>query len=66
MDRVLPRAITSPSVSDTLAKLLRLLRLCRQRSRTRRQLAALDDRLLADAGISHGERIEELNKPFWR
>ncbi|WP_376748953.1 DUF1127 domain-containing protein [Stutzerimonas nitrititolerans] len=43
-----------------------LLRLWRQRSRTRRQLAALDEHLLADAGISSSERTEELNKPFWR
>jgi uncharacterized protein YjiS (DUF1127 family) len=31
-----------------------------------RQLAALDERQLADVGISHSERLDELNKPFWR
>jgi len=46
--------------------LLPLLRLWRQRLRTRRQLAQLDDRQLADVGISHSDRSAELDKPFWR
>lgn len=33
---------------------------------SRRQLARLDSRLLADAGISEAQRQAELNKPFWR
>lgn len=33
---------------------------------TRRQLAALDPRLLADTGISPSERLAEVEKPFWR
>ncbi|MEX6500479.1 DUF1127 domain-containing protein [Pseudomonas zhanjiangensis] len=38
-----------------------------QRRRTsRRQLARLDARLLADAGISEAQRHAELSKPFWR
>ncbi|AUG05159.1 DUF1127 domain-containing protein [Pseudomonas sp. S09G 359] len=32
----------------------------------RRQLAQLDPRELSDLGISHGERMTELAKPFWR
>jgi uncharacterized protein YjiS (DUF1127 family) len=35
-------------------------------ARTRRQLALLDQRLLADAGISPGEREAELAKAFWQ
>lgn len=35
-------------------------------ARTRRQLALLDKRLLADAGISPSEREAELAKPFWQ
>jgi len=46
--------------------LLPLLRLWRQRLRTRRQLAQLDARQLADIGISRSERSAELDKPFWR
>lgn len=34
--------------------------------RTRRQLALLDERLLADAGISQSERDAEMNKAFWQ
>ena len=33
--------------------------------RTRRQLARLDARQLADAGISEAQRQIELSKPFW-
>jgi uncharacterized protein YjiS (DUF1127 family) len=33
---------------------------------SRHQLARLDDRLLADAGISLYERQLEVSKPFWR
>lgn len=34
--------------------------------RTRRQLARLDNRQLADAGITEAQRQAELDKPFWR
>ncbi|MBH8614238.1 DUF1127 domain-containing protein [Pseudomonas mohnii] len=47
----------------------RLLRgLCNslERARTRRLLGQLDDRQLSDAGISHADRVSELDKPFWR
>lgn len=33
---------------------------------TRRHLARLDRRQLADAGISEAQRQVELGKPFWR
>ncbi|MBF6624955.1 MAG: hypothetical protein B7Z23_01505 [Pseudomonadales bacterium 32-61-5] len=66
MDRALPRILSLRTSRDTLASLKQLLRLWRQRIRTRRQLATLDDRLLADTGISHSDRMVELNKPFWR
>jgi len=66
MDRTLPRLRTDSLSRDALLSLLRLLRLWHQRIRTRRQLAALDERLLADAGISPSERLAELRKPFWR
>lgn len=37
-----------------------------QNSRTRRQLAQMDGRQLADVGITQAERDSELDKPFWR
>ena len=42
------------------------LLLWQRRMASRRQLARLDSRLLADAGISESQRYEELSKPFWR
>ncbi|WP_409317820.1 DUF1127 domain-containing protein [Pseudomonas sp. KCJK9016] len=37
-----------------------------ERVRTRRLLAQLDARDLADLGLSHADRLNELEKPFWR
>ena len=45
---------------------LSTLLLWQRRMASRRQLARLDGRLLADAGISESQRYEELSKPFWR
>ena len=45
--------------ASTLAKWLRL-------AYERRQLSQLDSRELSDLGISHGDRMAELSKPFWR
>lgn len=59
-----------PSSSTTTSALpLRLfatLLLWQRRILSRRQLARLDSRLLADAGISEAQRHAELSKPFWR
>ena len=49
-----------------IQQLLALLHIWQQRSRSRRHLAQLDPRLLADTGISEAERQVELSKPFWR
>lgn len=57
------------SSSTTSALPLRLfatLLLWQRRILSRRQLARLDSRLLADAGISEAQRHAELSKPFWR
>lgn len=47
-------------------RLLALLGLYLHNTRTRRQLAELDSRQLADLGISPSERMGEISKPFWR
>jgi uncharacterized protein YjiS (DUF1127 family) len=39
---------------------------CWERARQRRALAALDDHLLQDVGISRAEAIREIHRPFWR
>lgn len=66
MERVLSRRL-APSIGQlSLRRILLMTRLWLQRARTRRQLAALDDHQLADIGVSHSERLAELDKPFWR
>ncbi|KTC63609.1 hypothetical protein AO262_11805 [Pseudomonas fluorescens ABAC62] len=47
-------------------RVLANLMLWQRRISSRHQLARLDARLLADAGISEAQRYEELSKPFWR
>jgi uncharacterized protein YjiS (DUF1127 family) len=47
------------ALSSTLA-------LWRERRRSRRQLADLDSRALADIGVSHAEQWAECCKPFWK
>ncbi|MCY1400228.1 hypothetical protein D3C76_1252370 [compost metagenome] len=37
-----------------------------ERARTRQHLAELNEQQLADIGISHSERLAELDRPFWR
>ncbi|EPQ5331537.1 DUF1127 domain-containing protein [Pseudomonas aeruginosa] len=48
------------------SSLLGTMKLWQRGIQSRRQLARLDSRLLADAGISEAQRYAELNKPFWR
>lgn len=38
----------------------------RERARTRKLLAQLNEQQLADSGISLCDRTAELHKPFWR
>lgn len=47
-------------------RILSSVLLWQRRAVSRRQLARLDARLLADAGISEAQRQDELSKPFWR
>ncbi|WP_394236023.1 DUF1127 domain-containing protein [Pseudomonas anguilliseptica] len=47
-------------------RMLASVLLWQRRVVSRRQLARLDARLLADAGISEAQRHAELSKPFWR
>lgn len=37
-----------------------------RRAYERRQLSRLHSRELSDLGISHGDQMAELSKPFWR
>ncbi len=42
------------------------LRVWQERARQRTHLAALDDRLLSDMGISRADAAREAAVPFWR
>jgi uncharacterized protein YjiS (DUF1127 family) len=39
---------------------------CRERRRQRKALLELDDRMLADIGITKSQAVEEAKKPFWK
>ena len=71
MERTLSSDLFSESTTvNTQAsmplRVLANLMLWQRRISSRHQLARLDSRLLADAGISEAQRYEELSKPFWR
>jgi uncharacterized protein YjiS (DUF1127 family) len=54
------------SASNVAARLLERPREWRRRVKGRAELAALDDHMLADIGISRAEAKFLSNKPFWR
>ncbi|MFP6847842.1 MAG: DUF1127 domain-containing protein [Pseudomonas sp.] len=68
MERTLkPQSTKKASVPSPLwLRFYAALRLWRRNVRTRQQLARLDSRQLADAGISEAQRQVELDTPFWR
>ncbi|MFJ3371165.1 DUF1127 domain-containing protein [Pseudomonas sp. NPDC086251] len=49
-----------------LSQLSRSLANSLERARTRRLLGQLDEHQLSDLGISLADRLNELDKPFWR
>ncbi len=68
-----PAAGAPRSALDGIAGLARLplailktLLVWQERDQQRRHLAALDDRLLRDMGISRAEAAREAAVPFWR
>lgn len=56
----------SKRLSDALSGMLAALDLSFQRSRQRRQLGMLDERLLRDIGVDRVTAREEAAKPFWQ
>ncbi|WP_079204218.1 DUF1127 domain-containing protein [Pseudomonas sp. CC6-YY-74] len=57
---------SSNATSGLPLRMVAALLIWQRRVTSRRQLARLDARLLADAGISEAQRYAELSKPFWR
>ena len=59
--------VNTPNLRGNLpASIISTLQLWKRRIASRRELARLDMRMLADAGISYSERDAILRKPFWR
>lgn len=54
------------SLPGRLSRLFRAIGQCRERARTRHLLAQFNDQQLSDIGISHSERMAELERPFWQ
>lgn len=59
------RAPTPPAPMRIAAGLWRWIASFRTRARQREALARLDDRLLADVGLTRREAGRETSKPFW-
>lgn len=49
-----------------LSSLASMIAIWLNRQQGRRDLSELDDRLLADVGISRADALREAGKPFWR
>jgi uncharacterized protein YjiS (DUF1127 family) len=65
-DRVADRLDGSDSWTDITRSALALIRSWRQRAGQRQCLAALDERLLRDIGVTRYDAAREAAKPFWR
>jgi uncharacterized protein YjiS (DUF1127 family) len=62
----LRRRAALDALSEATQWVFATVREWRRRSRERAQLAALDDRMLKDIGLTRGDREFLANKPFWQ
>lgn len=63
-----PAALAAPRagrVAQFLGGLLNKLAEWQERAEQRAYLAAMDERMLKDLGISHVDAVRESSKPFW-
>ena len=64
-----PNYVASKRVAVFFAAIGRVphtVRVWSERAASRRALATLNDHLLRDIGLTHGDVERELMKPFWR
>ncbi|MEA2896804.1 MAG: hypothetical protein QOJ84_2419 [Bradyrhizobium sp.] len=54
------------AAGQALSSLASMIAIWLNRQQGRRELSELDDRLLADVGISREDAVWEARKPFWR
>lgn len=57
------KAVKLPSYQ---AKILKKITLWKSRSRQRKALAQLDERMLIDIGYTAEQAQQEINQPFWK
>ena len=65
MRRDLVRSLVSRGLAG-VQRAIDLLLIWQQRARDRRQLEALNDRMLRDIGLTRADVFAEASKPFWR
>jgi uncharacterized protein YjiS (DUF1127 family) len=69
MNHLLDVSVSTPQTTPRFLGFRRWLRGVAnhlERARTRRLLGQLDDWQLSDLNISHADRLNEMDKPFWR
>ena len=65
LDKSLPKT-QQRSLVSVPGRLFAALGRSMERARTRHLLAQLNDQQLSDIGLSHSDRIAEIDEPFWR
>lgn len=63
---IAPRTLAVDAMIGIGSEFAQLLKVWRERNRQRREIARLDDRMLADIGLSRMEATREANKAFWQ
>ena len=69
MERTFSSSLHKAQPSTRIPVALRVLSTLstwQRRIASRNELARLDTRMLADAGITEAQRYQEMHKPFWR
>lgn len=61
-----PGHVASDLLREAARRVLYTVRMWHRRVRERNELARLNERMLADIGLSPGDRDFLVNKPFWR
>ena len=61
-----PSATYAPRRNSVLRRVIRLLQLRRERTRSHPQLCELDDYILRDVGLTRDALLCESTRPYWR
>lgn len=66
MSRTAPLGAATNGSAGWLARTVETALLWRDRARSRRMLATLDDHMMRDVGLDRAAVGSEIEKPFWR